>query len=160
MESTNTITLTGVNRTAVFEIKENSSIWNRPFNEDGTYDTFPTDSFQYVINIDAKKPAVSGGLEYDSAPSVMLSWIEDFIEPENLVGRTIEIPNSFDARIEDHVTEFYYFEHLEFDNVKIRFVEHDAGCFRIQVTGTAPDPTNRSAVLEVKIDTIVQVTER
>lgn len=109
-----------------------------------------------VINIDAKLPALKGEIEFDCSPVIILSWLEAKFQFDDLLHRTIEIPHSYDEFVGDHVTNFYYFEHLDFENVRIHFLEREGERYRIQVTGTVPEIESCS----IEIDTIVHRTDR
>lgn len=155
MNSTNTLSMKSNSRNAIFEMNGEGSIWSRRW---PVVATEPTHD-EVVINIEAKLPAIRGGIEYDCNPVLILSWLENPYRFEHLLHRTIEIPKSFDAFVNDHVTSFYFFQHLDFDDVVIRFVERDGERYRIQATGTAPDLASHSR-MEIQIDTIVRRTER
>ncbi len=103
-------------------------------------------------------PAISGGLEYDSECLIGLDWEDPNFDADLLVGTEIQIPTSYSDELKDHVTSFYYYEHLDFDDVCIRFLAREGNRFRIEVTGTAPDPSGEySGRLAIHIDTIVEL---
>lgn len=113
---------------------------------------------KHQIIVQTVLPAVSGGLEYDSECVIGLNWDDPHFDPDSLVAREIEIPTSYNDDLKDHVTNFYYFEHLDFDGVHIKFLAREENRFRIEVTGTAPDPNGKfSDRLKIHIDTIVKL---
>ncbi len=157
MESPNQLTMKCHDRTAVFSMAGEGNIWFRESRLSQPDDRRD----EVVINLETEQPAISGGVEYDCDQSIILSWIDSPFDIDHLHGRTIEIPQSYDETLKDHVTNFYYFEHLDFDDVRIRFVDRDGERFRIEVTGKAPNPTtDGDATMDIHIDTIVKRTDR
>lgn len=157
MDSPKTLTLKSASRDAEFAMDGEGNLWFRQWPilaEQKTHD-------KIVINIEAKLPALKGEIEFDCGPVIILSWLDAKFQFDKLLHRTVEIPSSYDEFVGDHVTNFYYFEHLDFDDVRIRFVERDGERYRIQVTGTVPDNESDSdGRMDVRIDTIVRLTDR
>ncbi len=113
---------------------------------------------KHQIMFETVLPAISGGREYDSECIIGLDWEDPNFDADSLVGREIQIPTSYNDESQDHVTNFYYYEHLDFDDVRIKFLAREGNRFRIEVTGTAPDPSGEdSDRLTIHIDTNVEL---
>lgn len=157
MKSRNTLILKSTSRDAEFAMDGEGSLWCR----DWPILASPKTHDKVVINIEGVLPALKGGIEYDCNPVLILSWLETTFAFEDLLHRTIEIPLSYDECVGDHVTSCYYFEHLDFDDVKIRFLERDGLRYRINVSGNAPDIyAGGTERIDLEIDTIVRLTDR
>jgi hypothetical protein len=166
MNSPNTLVLKSASRDAVFPMEGEGSLWTRSW-PNSWPNSWPKTSSrkthdEVVINIEAALPAIKGEIEYDCSPVITLSWLEKTFAFDDLLNRTVNIPRSFDETVGDHMTSFYYFEHLDFDDVRIEFIERDGERYRIKVTGTVPDleAAGADAKMTIEIDTIVHRTER
>ncbi len=126
MECPNTVTIRSGAGVTVFTMEEAGDLWIRPDWKPGTD--------KVVINLEGDE-RVSGGSEYLHAPSIILSWLDSPFGLDGLLNRSIHIPLSYSEEQEDHATNFYYGEHLEFDDVHIDFVERKGERFRIRVSG-------------------------
>ncbi len=146
MDCPNTLTLRTNKRTTVFSMEENGQIWFRP--------NWRPNIDQVVINLEADE-AISGGVEYESPPSIILSWLDSPFDLDRLPGRSIHIPQSYDEEQQDHVTNFYCGEHLDFDDVHIHFTQRDGERFRIRATGKVSEMK-----AEVEIDTMIRFVDR
>jgi hypothetical protein len=113
-----------------------------------------------VINLEGDE-RVSGGSEYRYAPSIILSWLDTPFDLDGLLNRSIHIPLSYSEEQKDHATNFYYGVHLDFDDVRLSFIERNGERFRIRVTGKtldieSPDPGDMS----IEIDAFVDFVDR
>ena len=157
MDSPNILALKSASRDAQFAMDGEGSLWFRQWPILAAHKTHD----KVVINIEAKLPALKGEIEFDCGPVIILSWLEAKFQFDELLHRTIETPRSYDEFVGEHVTSFYYFEHLDFDDVRIQFVEREGERYRIQVTGTAPDMGVESdSRMDIRIDTVVHRTDR
>jgi hypothetical protein len=91
----------------------------------------------------------------------MLSWLDSPFDLDGLQNRSIHIPLSYSEEQEDHATNFYYGDHLDFDDVHIDFVERIGTRFRIRVTGKTIDiESATSGDMTVEIDAFVDFVDR
>lgn len=127
-------------------MEENGDIWFRP--------NWRPNVDRVVINLEANK-AISGGVDYQPPPSIILAWLDSPFDLDRLPGRSVYIPQSYDEEQQDHATNFSYGEHLDLDDVHIHFTERDDQRFRIRVTGKV---TQLEA--EVEIDTMIRFVDR
>ncbi len=115
---------------------------------------------QVVVNLEADG-VISGGVEYQPIPSIILSWLDSPFDLDGLLGRSIHIPQSYDEVQQDHVTDFYYDEHLDLDDVHIDFVERDGKRLRVKVIGKAIDPEATGPdLMDIEIDTVIRFVDR
>lgn len=118
------------------------------------------DGDKVVINLQADD-VISGGRECETTPSITLSWIDSPFRFNDLVGRTISIPKSYDEQIRDHVTNFCHDEHQDLDDVTIEFVETDGERIRISVSGKTDDLYAQGGQrVDIEIDTYVKLYDR
>jgi hypothetical protein len=157
MDSPNTLILKSATRDAEFPMDGEGSIWYRKWPIGASRPTHD----EVVINIEAELPARKGAIEIDCSPEIVLSWLEPAFQFDDLLHRTIEIPNSYDEFVGDHVTSFHYFDDLDFNDVRIHFVERDGPRYRIKVTRFVPDmQAEDEGQMSIQIDTIVCESER
>lgn len=136
----------------VFTMEDAGELWFRQDWKPGTD--------QVVVNLEGDE-RVSGGSEFLHAPSIILSWLDSPFDLDGLLKRSIHIPVSYSEEQEDHATNFYYGEHLDFDDVHIDFVERRGKRFRIRVTGKTIDIESDSpGDMTVEIDTFVDFMDR
>jgi hypothetical protein len=154
MNTSNCLTLDAMDRTGKYTIGKVGNFYSHR-----SYKS-PSGSKRekHQIMFETALPAISGGLEYDSLCIIGLDWEDPNFDADSLVGREIQIPTSYNDELQDHVTNFYYYEHLDFDDVLIKFLAREGNRFRIEVTGTAPDPNGGAdGRLKIHVDTIVEL---
>ncbi len=152
MECPNTVTIRSGAGVTVFSMDDAGDLW---FRED-----WNPGIDMVVIDLEGGE-RVSGGNEYLHAPSITLSWLDSPFNLDRLLNRTVHIPLSYSEEHEDHATNFYYGEHLDFDNVYIKFVERDGDRFRVRVTGKTIDiESDVQGDMTVEIDTYVSFVDR
>jgi hypothetical protein len=152
LECPNTVTIRSDTGVTVFTMEDAGELWFRQDWKPGTD--------QVVINLEGDE-RVSGGSEYLHTPSIILSWLDSPFELDGLLNRSIHIPLSYSEEQEDHATDFYYGEHLDFDDVHIDFVERDGERFRIRVTGKTIDiESDRPCDMTIAIDSFVDFVDR
>jgi hypothetical protein len=136
----------------VFSMEGTGKLWYRQNWKPGTD--------KVVINLEGDE-RVSGGNEYLHPPSIILSWLDSPFDLNRLLTRSVHIPHSYSKEQQDHVTDFYYGEHLDFDDVRIDIVERKGNRFRIRVTGKTIDiESSRPGVMTIEIDTCVEFVDR
>ncbi|WP_425613841.1 hypothetical protein NA78x_003685 [Anatilimnocola sp. NA78] len=152
MECPNTLTIRSGADVTVFAMQDAGELWFRQGWKPGID--------KVVINLEAGE-RTSGGSEYSYPPSVILSWLDSPFQLDCLVGRSVHIPLSYSEEQEDHATNFYYGEHLDFDDVRIDFVERIDDSFRIRVTGKTIDiESDAPNDMAVEIDAFIQFVDR
>ena len=152
LECPNTVTIRSGAGVTVFTMEDAGELWFRQDWKPGTD--------KVVINLEGDK-RVSGGSEYLHEPSIILSWLDSPFDLDGLLNRSIHIPLSYSEEQEDHATNFYYGEHLDFDDVRIHFVERHGERFRIRVTGETIDIESTDlGDMTVEIDTFVDFVDR
>lgn len=148
----NTVTIRSGAGVTVFTMEEAGELWFRRDWKPGID--------QVVINLEGDE-RVSGGNEYSYAPSIILSWLDSPFDLDGLLNRSIHIPLSYSEEQKDHVTNFYYGVHLDFDDVRVSFVERNGERFRIRVTGKTMDiESTDPGDMTVEIDTFVDFVDR
>ena len=60
-------------------------------------------------------------------------------DPGDLVGKTFLIPQGYDEKAEEYLTNFYYVEHETIDNNEIVINGRDGDKYQVQITGTTMD---------------------
>jgi hypothetical protein len=149
MQTPNLLMLTSASREATFAMDVGSiRHCDRPHPADETLRD------KIVINVEGKSPALRGALEYDCPPVISLGWWERGFSFDQLVGRSVHIPKGYDELVRDHVSTCYYFQHLDFDDVNIQFLEREEDCFRIHIVGIANDYVSR---INLNIETVIRI---
>tara|TARA_R110002073_G_scaffold80260_5_gene193433 strand:- start:1469 stop:1960 length:492 start_codon:yes stop_codon:yes gene_type:complete len=154
MIASNQLTMTGVDGKSVYSFADDGELYTHRIRKLPSGE--PRE--EHGIVIETKLPALQGGDDYDSECVISLSWVDAHFDSESILQKLIEIPNSYDESIADHVTNLYYYEHLGFDNVRLRFVDRDDDRFRIELTGACDDPNNGpDGRLDIHVDTVVRL---
>ena len=152
MDCPNTLTIRSGTGVTVFTMEDAGELWLRQDWKRGTD--------KVVINLQGDE-RVSGGSEYLHAPSIILSWLDSPFDIDRFLNRSIHIPLSYSEEQGDHATNFYYGEHLDFDDVHIDVVERNDDRFRIRVTGKTIDlESTGHGDMTVEIDTFVDFVDR
>jgi hypothetical protein len=152
LECANTLTIRSGAGVTVFAMEEVGKLWFRQDWKPGID--------KVVINLEADE-LISGGNEYLPTPSIILSWLDSPFHLDGFLNRSIHIPQSYSEEQEDHATDFCYGEHLDFDDVRIDFVERRGERFRIKVTGESIDiESSGHAKMAVEIDTVIRFVDR
>jgi hypothetical protein len=152
LESLNTLTIRSGAGVIVFAMEEMGELWICRDWKPGID--------KVVINLEANE-LISGGNEHLPIPSIILSWLDSPFHLDGFLDRSIHIPRSYSNEQEDHATDFCYGEHLDFDDVRIGFVERRGERFRIKVTGETIDvESTRHAKMAVEIDTVIRFVDR
>lgn len=152
MECPNTLTIRSGAGVTVFAMEDDGDLWFRQDWKPGID--------KVVINLEGSE-RISGGNEYSYPPSVILSWLDSPFQLDGFVGRSVHIPLSYSEEQEDHATDFYFNEHLDFNDVRIDFVERTDDRFRIRVTGKTIDiESDAPGDMTVEIDAFVQFVDR
>ena len=151
LDSPNTVTLRSSSRTNVYSISS-GEIWFRENWKPGVD--------QVVVNLNEGE-AISGLTECESAPSITLSWLDSPFDFSRIVGRSIHIPRSYDDAIRDHVATFYNGEHLDFDDVRIDFIEGEGESLRLKMTGKiAGVNASGPETIDVEVDASIRFIDR
>lgn len=90
-----------------------------------------------------------------SSPLVEAQAFDSDFDPHTLAGKKYSIPESFDGNVGDHVSLFYYAEHLELDNIEIEILTQIGDECEIRWTGNINDhyadpPAKAQTVIEGK----------
>lgn len=76
-------------------------------------------------------------------PMINAGWDAGQSTPvESLSGAAVHIPKSYDEKLQSHVSTFYLSEHLDLDDLKLRFGQFNEGKILVEFTGfVEEDPT-------------------
>lgn len=101
---------------------------------------------------DGKKASVCFAVEADaviepleftedvcSSPFVEAQAFDSDFDPTSLAGKKYKIPKSYDEIVGDHVSVFYYAEHLELDEIEIEVLDQQGDICDVRWTGLADD---------------------
>ncbi len=72
-------------------------------------------------------------------PNVEWQTCVPTFDPEDFVGKSLQIPKGYDDDREEYVSIIYYYEHQKVDNSQINVIARDADAYRVQITGTTED---------------------
>ena len=113
------------------------------FHELATLSWRKLDSVQTRVSIYVEADTVIQPVEFTeelcSTPIVEAHVVDLDFDASSLVGKKYLVPTSFDDDLEDHVSVFYYCEHLELDKIEIDIIRQDGDHCEIRWTGVADD---------------------
>lgn len=86
-------------------------------------------------------------------PMINAGWDDGKYTPiEELSGSVIRIPESYDERLQDHVTTFYLSEHFDLNDLNLKFGQYSEGKIRMEFSGFVPeDPTGSTPDKGIKV---------
>jgi len=159
MNSPNILNIKGSRCSLAFNLNPDRSIISSRKWTGKSLGLFKKAEDQVVVHVWGQLPPLSGddNFVFDELPSVMVSWIDSRFDFSRLLGKTVEIRESFDKKRNYHASWIYLYGHMDFDDLRMTFIEQDGDHVRIRMTGSTVDVHSRyDERMLIDLDTIIR----